>query len=164
MSIIKRVTEAARLIFALVQGLGLSTPLVWSHTRFHLADHGLSTLVLSLRTTSYEANECSLSTDHWQDVLFGSLLGIVMAYFSYRQYFLPLASELAHLPYSPRPQFLEGTHDPAPGLPYYSDPVERERGGAVVEPPRDTVKRNEPEQVEQTWEQGPSLEGGPHLS
>lgn len=39
---------------------------------------------------------------HWQDVLVGSLLGTVMSYFSYRQYFPSLASELSHRPYSPR--------------------------------------------------------------
>ncbi|KAH9966584.1 phosphatidic acid phosphatase type 2/haloperoxidase [Russula dissimulans] len=82
---------------------------------------------------------------HWHDVLAGSFLGIVTAYFSYRQYFPSLASDLAHLPYAPRTQYLEHTHSrPAPGLPYYRSLVESER-------------------VERTWEQGPSLEEGPHL-
>jgi len=43
-----------------------------------------------------------VSTDHWQDVLAGSILGVVMAYFSYRQYYPSLASEFCHKPYSPR--------------------------------------------------------------
>ncbi|KAG6831169.1 hypothetical protein H0H92_012309 [Tricholoma furcatifolium] len=39
---------------------------------------------------------------HWQDVLVGSILGTVVSYFSYRQYYPSLASELSHRPYSPR--------------------------------------------------------------
>jgi len=39
---------------------------------------------------------------HWQDVLVGGLLGLVMAWFSYRQYYPPLADPLSHRPYSPR--------------------------------------------------------------
>lgn len=39
---------------------------------------------------------------HATDVLTGSLLGLVAAYFSYRQYYPSLASEYSHRPYSPR--------------------------------------------------------------
>ena len=39
---------------------------------------------------------------HWHDVLAGSILGIVTAYFSYRQYYPPLQSEMSHQPYPPR--------------------------------------------------------------
>ncbi|KNZ75493.1 putative diacylglycerol pyrophosphate phosphatase 1 [Termitomyces sp. J132] len=39
---------------------------------------------------------------HWQDVLVGSILGTVISYFTYRQYYPSLASELSHRPYSPR--------------------------------------------------------------
>ncbi|KAJ3854642.1 phosphatidic acid phosphatase type 2/haloperoxidase [Lentinula lateritia] len=39
---------------------------------------------------------------HWQDVVVGSLLGTVMAYFSYRQYFPSLAADMCHLPHAPR--------------------------------------------------------------
>ncbi|KAI0079894.1 PAP2-domain-containing protein [Panus rudis PR-1116 ss-1] len=39
---------------------------------------------------------------HWHDVLVGSLLGLAMSFFSYRQYYPSLASENSHKPYSPR--------------------------------------------------------------
>ncbi|KAH9946069.1 phosphatidic acid phosphatase type 2/haloperoxidase, partial [Epithele typhae] len=41
---------------------------------------------------------------HWQDVLTGSVLGLTIAYFSYRQYYPMLEYEASHLPYPPRPQ------------------------------------------------------------
>ncbi|KAI0709298.1 phosphatidic acid phosphatase type 2/haloperoxidase [Earliella scabrosa] len=46
---------------------------------------------------------------HWQDVLTGSLLGLVVSYFSYRQYYPPLISDLSHQPYPPR--FKRGGHE-----------------------------------------------------
>ncbi|KIK59826.1 hypothetical protein GYMLUDRAFT_226813 [Collybiopsis luxurians FD-317 M1] len=39
---------------------------------------------------------------HWHDVVAGSLLGIIMAFFSYRQYYPDLANKLCHLPFGPR--------------------------------------------------------------
>ncbi|KAJ1310298.1 hypothetical protein OPQ81_007038 [Rhizoctonia solani] len=39
---------------------------------------------------------------HWQDVLVGSIVGLVLSYFSYRQYYPSLASPFSHRPYSPR--------------------------------------------------------------
>ncbi|XP_041968539.1 phospholipid phosphatase 5 [Aricia agestis] len=36
---------------------------------------------------------------HWQDVLVGSLLGLSVSVFCYRQYYNPLSSELAGVPY-----------------------------------------------------------------
>ncbi|KAF7363319.1 Lipid transport protein [Mycena sanguinolenta] len=39
---------------------------------------------------------------HWQDVLIGSILGTVVSYFSYRQYYPSLASEVSDRPYAPR--------------------------------------------------------------
>ncbi|RKP38667.1 phosphatidic acid phosphatase type 2/haloperoxidase, partial [Dimargaris cristalligena] len=39
---------------------------------------------------------------HWQDVTIGSIIGILCAYFAYRQYYPRLASLTSHRPYSPR--------------------------------------------------------------
>ena len=44
----------------------------------------------------------SSAQDHWQDVTVGSILGLTVAYFAYRQYYPGLADELSHRPYSPR--------------------------------------------------------------
>jgi len=53
-----------------------------------------ATLVAISRTMDYR--------HHWQDVVTGSILGFVIAYFAYRQYFPSLASPMSHRPYSPR--------------------------------------------------------------
>jgi len=55
---------------------------------------GAAALVAISRTMDYR--------HHATDVLTGSLLGFVVAYFSYRQYYRSLAAELSHRPYSPR--------------------------------------------------------------
>ncbi|TFK92111.1 acid phosphatase/Vanadium-dependent haloperoxidase [Polyporus arcularius HHB13444] len=39
---------------------------------------------------------------HWQDVLTGSFLGLVVAYFAYRQYYPQLTSPTSHTPYPQR--------------------------------------------------------------
>lgn len=107
-----------------------------------------------------------MSLDHWQDVLAGSILGLVMASFAYRQYFRSLSSKASHLPYDPRTQRPEGVHDPAaPGLPRYQA-LQRPTAGEVddgeVELIDGTVRRGRSEQLH-GWQQGPSLEGGfPH--
>lgn len=103
---------------------------------------------------------------HWHDVLAGSFLGIVTACFAYRQYFRSLASKTSHLPYAPRTQRLEGTHDhPAPGLPFYHTlqrptDTEGDGGASDVELFGDTARREENGQVERGWEQAHSMESG----
>lgn len=46
---------------------------------------------------------------HWQDVLVGSLLGMVVALVTYRGYYPPLSHSHAHLPYAPR-EVIENEH------------------------------------------------------
>jgi len=59
-----------------------------------LAPLSAAALVAISRTMDYR--------HHWQDVTIGSILGLTVAYFSYRQYYPHLADELSHRPYSPR--------------------------------------------------------------
>ncbi|KAG5639518.1 hypothetical protein H0H81_000663 [Sphagnurus paluster] len=73
-----------------------------------LAPFAAAALVAISRTMDYR--------HHWHDVLVGSLLGTVVSYFSYRQYFPSLASELSHRPYSPRIKREEAEED---GLPMH---------------------------------------------
>lgn len=40
--------------------------------------------------------------DHWEDVTFGGILGIAIAFFSYQQYYSSLSHPLSHKPYGPR--------------------------------------------------------------
>ncbi|KAK0459589.1 phosphatidic acid phosphatase type 2/haloperoxidase [Desarmillaria tabescens] len=71
-----------------------------------LSPFAAAALVAISRTMDYR--------HHWHDVLIGSLLGTVLAYFSYRQYYPSLASELSHRPYSPRIP-----REPEEGLPLH---------------------------------------------
>ena len=152
------------LIFASVQSLAFCSPVVWSRTRCRLAYHGLPTLVpLVFITQVRRLTYVSISPDHWQDVTVGSILGLVMANFAYRQYFHSLSSNVSHLPYAPRTQRPEDADaHPAPGLPRYRTlhrPADEDDDGEV-ELIDGMVRRGEPEQLEQGWKAGPSLEGG----
>ena len=155
----KKVDISDGLIFALGQGLDFYSPVIWSCTRCHLAYHGFPTLVPLLRQSSQKADV--LSPDHWQDVLAGSILGLVMANFAYRQYFHSLASKISHLPYEPRTQRPEDVPDHhALGLPRYQTlrrPMDREVDDGEVELIRDAVRSG---QLEQGWDRAPSMEGG----
>ncbi len=95
--------------------------------------------------------------DHWQDVLTGSVLGLGLAYFSYRQYYPSLASEISHCPYSPRIKHEDSilplhhvhsteTHGTANGQSHYRDSVED--GEAL---PRETVPRPERTHMLDVW-------------
>ena len=49
--------------------------------------------------------------DHWQDVSVGSALGLLAAFFCYRQYYPALSAPDSHIPFAPR------TSRPPPGAP-----------------------------------------------
>ena len=111
-------------------------------------------------------------SDHWQDVLTGSILGLVTTYFAYRQYYPSLASEHSHRPYSPRIKRDEDTlpmHRPTPsadvmysgasghGASQYHDGSEEE-----VELVDGTVRRGGPGPLEDVWKDGDERRKPPH--
>ncbi|KDQ07946.1 hypothetical protein BOTBODRAFT_38383 [Botryobasidium botryosum FD-172 SS1] len=68
---------------------------------------------------------------HWQDVLVGSLLGITVAFFAYRQYYPALSSPHSHHPFSPRIQRAGSTtHAPISTLHATTAPQHEGRGYA----------------------------------
>lgn len=81
-------------------------------------------------------------TDHWHDVVAGSILGLAVAYFAYRQYFPSLASPMSHKPYPPRVRREDGelpTVNPATDRTLsYTDDMEEDGmelvGGSVRKP------------------------------
>ena len=99
------------------------------------------------------------SVDHWHDVLTGSVLGLVVSYFGYRQYFPSLASPLSHRPYGPRikeqdllPSYRpSSSHDGDTGTPYLPVSVDNiELEG--------TVRREEPGPLTEVWKEGEDVE------
>ncbi|KAH9483986.1 Phospholipid phosphatase 5 [Psilocybe cubensis] len=106
---------------------------------------------------------------HWQDVLVGSLVGTFFAFFTYRQYYPPLSSELSHRPYSPRIKREDNDRAVLPthidqfngqtnigNRHQYSDSTDDhfELAGTVPRPPG-------PGRLENVWKQGA---GSPDLS
>jgi diacylglycerol diphosphate phosphatase/phosphatidate phosphatase len=90
---------------------------------------------------------------HWHDVLVGSAVGFVLAYFSYRQYFPSLASPLSHRPYSPR---IEREDEPEAGFPAHSVPSDHAKPGPHddVELVDGTVQRPAEIDLSDTWSEG----------
>ena len=72
-----------------------------SGSRGHLSDNGLPPYVFII-SYHFLSPHHSTRPDHWQDVLVGGILGAVLAYFSYRQYYPSLTSKDSQRPYSPR--------------------------------------------------------------
>ncbi|KAF7295049.1 PAP2-domain-containing protein [Mycena indigotica] len=95
------------------------------------------------------------SRHHWQDVLVGSILGTVVSYFAYRQYYPSLASEVSHLPYSPRisDEMASNLHPRRPSSRQYRDDHHRPTGEDVFEsgPLEGTVLRDGPSSLRETW-------------
>lgn len=67
----------------------------------HLSDNGLSSYVSIIFIISAHTL-FNPDSDHWHDVLAGAILGTVVAYFSYCQYYPDLASKFCYRPYAPR--------------------------------------------------------------
>ena len=86
---------------------------------------------------------------------------MITAYFSYRFYYPSLFSKRAHLPHAPRIHRLDvslPTHDrPEGDLSHYTWQSGSE---AEVELLDGTVGRDDPQLLDQAWEQGPSVESG----
>lgn len=59
-----------------------------------LSPFSAAALVAISRTMDYR--------HHWHDVIMGSIVGTLLSYFCYRQYYPSLASEICHRPYGPR--------------------------------------------------------------
>ncbi|CAE6408382.1 hypothetical protein BN14_00167 [Rhizoctonia solani AG-1 IB] len=92
MPIVNLLTAGLDFYWGLVQRAHLPK---WSKLRSDAQDPiYLTDVNLGLRTMDYR--------HHWQDVLIGSIVGLVLSYFSYRQYYPSLASPFSHRPYSPR--------------------------------------------------------------
>jgi len=88
---------------------------------------------------------------HWHDVLVGSLVGLTLSYFSYRQYFPSLASPLSHRPYAPRIEF----EDESESLPTHNIPSDDPNPGAGddVELADGTVQRPSPKHLSDGWKE-----------
>ena len=92
-------------------------------------------------------------SDNWQDVVAGSILGFVIAYFAYRQYFPSLASPMSHRPYSPRVPRDE------PVLPKTAQDAQRFRDsddGEQMELIDGGVHKPDPGSLEDVWREGES--------
>ena len=104
---------------------------------------------------------------HATDVLFGALLGTVVSYFCYRQYFPALNSPQSHLPFAPRFPEVErpgsaeetdgngipmanqpGRHDLETGTLGRRRRAGEDEGGAHVD---GTVPREHPESLGTMW-------------
>jgi diacylglycerol diphosphate phosphatase/phosphatidate phosphatase len=130
-----------------------------------LAPYAAATLIAISRTMDYR--------HHWHDVVVGALLGTVVSYFTYRQYYPSLTSELSHRPYSPRIRREDqdagilpthhrrkstATDDPSQSLP--PPPTDDEHAGShgpfadTKDELEGTVMRPNPGELSEIWRDG----------
>ncbi|KIM62072.1 hypothetical protein SCLCIDRAFT_15917 [Scleroderma citrinum Foug A] len=103
------------------------------------------------------------SRHHWQDVVAGSLLGTVVAYFSYRQYYPSLTSPMSHRPYSPR---VPRDEQVLPTVASHGEaryPVRESEEGEEVELIDGAVRKPDPEPLEEIWQRGDSSSAVGHV-
>jgi hypothetical protein len=107
---------------------------------------------------------CLIIRDHWQDVLAGSILGTVISYFAYRQYYPSLASEVSHRPYAPRIPREELPRQTRLRHAYgerSSQQKDRDHAEDIIEsgPLEGTVIRGGPSTLREVWSDGADREG-----
>ncbi|KAE9411533.1 PAP2-domain-containing protein [Gymnopus androsaceus JB14] len=133
--------------------------------KLHLFDHKAHIIKVWLFLTPFSAAALvaiSRTMDyrhHWQDVLVGSILGTVMAYLSYRQYYPSLASEFCHEPYSPRikrePEVLPLHHQryssAVSETEHESSALPAQDSTQQVQVPEGTVPRPDPGPLAEIW-------------
>lgn len=112
--------------------------------------------MLFMPITDQNSKLSSTVPDHWQDVLVGGIVGLVLSYFAYRQYYPSLASPYSHRPYSPRIKNHE-TEGTSPRPLRHDTFREVEEGRAedhddVLEMDGTVNRGGEP--LEETWRQG----------
>ena len=114
---------------------------------------GLPSYVKHLVIDAFTYNPSRRFEDHWHDVTIGSILGLTIAYFAYRQYYPSLADELSHRPYSPRIK----DEDSDPTLPLHDESKNQrhdQAGGSHVHQSFDldgTVQRPSPQHLRDAW-------------
>ncbi|KAJ6557939.1 phosphatidic acid phosphatase type 2/haloperoxidase [Mycena capillaripes] len=107
---------------------------------------------------------------HWHDVLVGAILGTVVSYFTYRQYYPSLASEVSHRPYSPRSarDAVQGHHMRMSSRQAHRDDEHHPTAGDIIEsgPLEGTVLREGPGPLRDVWRDhdghGETSALGPH--
>ncbi|KAJ7940784.1 phosphatidic acid phosphatase type 2/haloperoxidase [Mycena leptocephala] len=90
---------------------------------------------------------------HWQDVLVGSALGTLVSYFTYRQYYPSLGSEVSHRPYAPRiaQDEIPSHHRRTSSRLAYRDDHPTAEDIIDSGPLQGTVVRNEPGSLRELW-------------